>query len=141
MKKYISDKKDEGLEKMVTDNMSHAFPAQDQRDIPRWRMDNTAFYRTHDTTVINKTEVKNLSLTGVCLYVGKDIGIGQELEVKVYLSDKVSFKAAGDVIWKRMLSDGSLCAGIRFDQIPLETQILIVEHYSDSDEVFNFSHN
>lgn len=114
-------------------------PTYDQRYMPRWRTNKRAFYRLSGVPVIAKTEVIDLNVDGVCLYVTDDVHPSQQLDIKVYLTDKVSFETTGIVIWKRSRPNGHFFAGLLFDKLPDETQEMILEYAFNSNDLFDLS--
>ena len=102
-------------------------PLYDQRYLPRWLAEKTAYYRSDDTNIITKTSVKDLSFIGACLYATQDVHLSQELEVIIYLAPKVSFLTKARVMWKRSSNDHCY-AGVVFDPLPQKTQDLILRY-------------
>lgn len=104
------------------------FPLLDQRYLPRWDTDRRAYYHVKGSPVIYRTRLKNLTASGVCLYVGKDVAVRQKLEMKIHLSPDKSFQAYGTVVWTYVSPRHLSWAGVAFDNLPQQTQDLILEY-------------
>lgn len=114
--------------KKTDETVAEQFPLYNLRNVPRWEVHNRAYYRIKDVPVVVRTEIKDLSPNGVCLYVSSDVRIGQKLKLKICLSEKENCEADGAVIWKRHVSGHRYHAGVRFDQLPQEKQDRVLEY-------------
>ena len=102
-------------------------PLFDQRYLPRWQTEKRAYYRNNETNLIIKTQVKDLSFTGACLYTYPDVNTNQNIELIIYLAPKISFLTRGTVVWKRSLKD--VChVGVMFDPLSSKNQELILKY-------------
>ena len=102
-------------------------PLYEQRYLPRWEVQNQAYYHRPGTHQIFKTETRDISLSGACLYVSPHIHPNERIELKIYLSPEKNFEATGTVIWKCTVNDDCCYAGVFFDRLPEEIQSLILE--------------
>ncbi len=100
-------------------------PPQEQRYFPRWEIDSPASYRHND--MIFETHVKDLTLSGACVYVDEELHPGEEIDLQIALVPGHQFQAHGTVLWKQS-SDKHMYAGVAFEKIPQKTQNLILEH-------------
>ena len=103
-------------------------PIYDRRFFPRWELDQKAYYRLKNHNVIYRTQVKNLTLNGACLYLDCGIHPLQRVAIKIYLPDQESFETEGTLIWKRTLPEGLCYGGIFFDRLTAASQSLIMKH-------------
>jgi len=102
-------------------------PIYDQRYMPRWETSDRAYYRIGENQSIVTTELKNLNLTGACLYVNSDVLLGQSLQLRVLLSGVHSLVVKATVMWKRGHGAETI-AGVYFDRLDEPTQDLVLEH-------------
>ena len=99
----------------------------DKRYLPRWETSNKAFYRNDAGHEIVVTRLRNLTLTGVSLYVKDDVEVNQRLILKISLDKDHSFVAEGTVVWR--LRDGSTTyVGCIFNRLEQAKQELILEY-------------
>lgn len=104
-------------------------PLYDFRYMPRWEgVTKRVFYRITGVPLVIRTQMTDLSLNGIGLYVSQGTKIDQRLEMRIHLSHNVSFEAEGRVLWKRPADDHLYIAGVQFEKLPQQTQNLIVEH-------------
>ena len=119
----------------VRDTAFANLPLYEQRYLPRWDVSSNAYYHLPGTHQIFKTQTRNISLTGVCLYVSPDIHLNEKVELKIYLSPKENFEVNGTAIGKYTLFGHGCYAGFFFDHLPQEKQELILRY------AFEFSKN
>ena len=107
-------------------------PLYDQRYIPRWKTNKRAYFRIKNERVIYSTQIKDLSLSGVCLYAAPEAQVGQPVELKIYLSEGVGFIVEGTIIWERKSGDDRVCAGVAFKMLTQPIQDLILQYAFDT---------
>ncbi|MGE0268083.1 MAG: PilZ domain-containing protein [Candidatus Omnitrophota bacterium] len=99
----------------------------DRRYMPRWEITSRAFYRDNIHHLLVRTQMRDLTPAGVCLYADKSIEVNQRLEVKMFLSPEKSFQAWGSVMWKKSCN-GQTLAGVVFDELENRLKNLILEN-------------
>ncbi|MBP9853788.1 MAG: PilZ domain-containing protein [Candidatus Omnitrophica bacterium] len=99
----------------------------DRRYLPRWEIRGRVFYQDPVHHLIVRTQMKNLTPSGACLYADKSIEVNQRMELKIHLSPNKDFRAVGTVMWKRFYNRQTLI-GILFDELEDSTKKLILEH-------------
>ena len=107
-------------------------PLYDQRYIPRWKTTKRAYFRIKNERVIYSTQIKDLSLSGVCLYASPEAQVGQPVELKIYLSEETGFIVEGTIIWERKSGDNRVCAGVAFKMLTQPVQDLILQYAFDT---------
>lgn len=112
-------------------------PIYEQRYLPRWVTQNRAYYRRENVPAIFRTQIEDLNLTGACLHIQSDVQTNQQLKLKIYLTDKMSFTASGTIMWKRTTSGSHCYAGILFDPLPNAIQDLILKHAFEPERSFS----
>ena len=104
-------------------------PIYDRRTMPRWGMACKAFYRNGKESTLFRTETRDVTVSGACLYISPDTKLNAHVHMKICLPSGKSFEPSGRVLWKNKDSHGVWYAGILFDALPLETQEILL-HYS-----------
>ena len=102
-------------------------PLYEQRYIPRFQIDNKAYYREGSLPAV-RTQIKDLSASGVCLHTEPNINVNQRLKLKIYLSEITNFEADGTVVWTSITPEGICHAGIVFDPLPEKTHAMLLEY-------------
>lgn len=102
-------------------------PIYEQRYLPRWDINQKAYYRTTQIPSLYRTSVKDLSLSGACIYASPHLQTSEKVVLKIFLSPQESFEVQGTVLWKRTLPFQYYCsAGVVFDHLPEDTQGIIL---------------
>ena len=99
----------------------------DQRYLPRWQVKNRILFQSEDYSSTQEGHTKDLSCTGVCFYTALNLNPRQKVRLTIYLSDQVSVKVNGEVIWVRPAQDLNQ-VGVIFYGVSQKSQDLILEH-------------
>lgn len=99
----------------------------EKRYIPRWQVDNRVCYQFESGGNAHECRSKDLSCSGICLQTDQGMIPEQNVKLTIDLSDSVSVKVDGRILWSRP-SLGWNLAGISFSNVDPEVQDLILDY-------------
>lgn len=99
----------------------------DKRHLPRWEVATRVLYLLDNEFTAQETLSRNLSCAGICLTASEYIPVNRKIRLKIYLTESTVVLADGQVVWSKSESGHNL-AGVKFSDISLKSQELILEH-------------
>ena len=99
----------------------------DGRYIPRWQVRNRVLFHLDNQDKVYEAYTLDLSYSGVCIVVDKNVPTNSPLWLTISLSPVKSIYLKGNIIWTKHLEDQKML-GIRFEYISDPDRDLIYEH-------------
>ena len=100
---------------------------EDKRYIPRWEVNNRILYQVNDSEALECLS-KDISCTGACLLVNKELSLQEKLRLKIYLEEGASVSVNGRVAWCKRVKHDQYLIGISFDGPTPEAQETILNY-------------
>jgi len=113
---------------MVTANSTQQHPSyEDKRYIPRWEVQNRVLLQKDEKVPAQEAVSRDISCVGICVELKEDVQVNQKINLTIYLTDSVSIKVLGSVLWTKKTPQGIL-AGVIFEGTKPKTQQTILDY-------------
>jgi hypothetical protein len=100
----------------------------DQRYLPRWAVSNRVLYQLENDEKTHEGSSKDISCTGACFTTPDNLPLNRTVKMKIFLSEEVTVKVEGKVMWNKSVNGGENLVGIIFHNTSHAVQDLILKH-------------